>query len=380
MVLERIGKGLGSEVGSLSLVRPDGTLSMVVSKNLETDPIFDIEDDDGKPIPDTLMAETEPVVFKRGDPGPLNAALEKLGSDYASLAAIPIRTHARALGLVCFYLPQESAAPSPESMPHLSRLGQGLSLALGIASVNIASERLQNVEKAALVGHLAEQAMREIGEPIDNLMKSVGNTLSQAPTGMMDTSRLLQELFAVGDDLVQAQVLREGFLHFLSGRLPNQGETSLENLFKRISADYEEPLRRTGIELLTNRHPDAVNVLADDFLLRSALLALIENSRSYLAGYDGGVIGVAAEPLDADRVRIAVSDNTGTLRAGESASIPDYLAWSLDRRVRGFGLTLAQKVVEHFKGEWHMSADGEQGNEISLTFPCSNGVGSEPGK
>ncbi len=378
MVLERIGRGLGSEVGSLSLVRPDGTLSMVVSKNLETDPIFDIEDENGKPMPDALMAETEPVIFKRGDPGPLNAALEKVGNEYASLAAIPIRTHARALGLVCFYLPQEFAAPSPESMPHLSRLGQGLSLALEIASVNIASERLQNVEKAALVGHLAGQAMREIGEPIDNLMKSVGNTLLQAPKGMIDTSHLLRELFSIGDDLVRAQVLREGFLHFLSGRLPDQGEISLENLFKRIKGDYEEPLRRTGIELIVNRHPEATKLFADDFLLRSTLLALIENSRSYLAGYDGGVIGVAAEPLDGDRVRIGVSDNTGALRKGESASIPDYLAWSLDRRVRGFGLTLAQKVVEHFNGEWHMSEDGERGNEISLTFPTSNGRVSKP--
>jgi signal transduction histidine kinase len=272
--------------------------------------------------------------------------------------------------LACFYLPQESAAPGESVIPHLVRIGQGLALALEIASVDIAAERLQRMEKAALVGHLTERVIAEIGVPIDQLLTSVGNTIAQIPQGSGTSSQLLGELLTVSKDLVKTQELRESVLGFLSGKLPEEGTASVEDIFERLQSEYAEPLERTGILLEVDREPGADLIAADAFLLRGALLALMEHLRNYLAGSEGGQIRFSAEPVDGAKIRITVSDNTGVVRAsGGASALPDYLAWSLDRRVTGFGLTLAQLVVQHYQGEWHMSVGSERGNEIALTFP-----------
>ena len=370
-VIERISKGLGSDVGSLSLVRPDGELSPVVLRNMEAEPLFKLLDEENQPIAVSLMEQDEPAVFKHGDSGPLQAALDELGKTYTSLVAIPIKTPVRALGLACFYLPEQSAAPTEGMIPHLVRLGQGLAQALEIASIGIASERLQKIEKAALVGHLTEQFVTEIGSPIDRLLKSVGNAIAQIPQGAGGPPKLLGELLNVSNDLLKAQEMREGVLGFLSGKLPEKGVASLEDIFEWIRKEYTEPLRRTGIELEVERDSDADMVVADAFLLRSTLLALVENFRNYLASCDGAQIRITASPSDDNRVRIAVSDNIAAMHAPEGlATIPDYLSWSLDRRVQAFALTLAQKVVEHYGGDWQMSVIDDKGNELTLTFPA----------
>jgi signal transduction histidine kinase len=369
-VLERIGKGLGTHVCSLSLVRPDGDLSTVVLRNMEIEPIFELVGENGQSVPASIMAKEEPVVFVSGETGPLQEALDRFGDGATALVAIPVRTPVRALGLACFYLPQESAAPGESGIPHLLRIGQGLALALEIASVDIAAERLQRMEKAALVGHITERVIAEIGLPIDQLLTSVGNTIAQIPRGSGTSSQLLSELLTVSKDLVKTQELRESVLGFLSGKLPEEGTASVEDIFERLRSEYAEPLERTGIALEIDREPGAELVAADAFLLRGALLALMEHLRNYLAGCEGGQIRFSAKPVDSTKVRITVSDNTGVVRtSGGASALPDYLAWSLDRRVTGFGLTLAQLVVQHYQGEWQMSVGTERGNEIALTFP-----------
>lgn len=369
-VLEQIGKGLGTAVSSLSLVRPDGELSTVVLRNLEVEPLFALVSKDGSSIPASIMGKEEPVIHASGESGPLQGALDRLGETATALVAIPVRTPVRALGLACFYLPQESAAPGESAVPHLVRIGQGLALALEIASVDIAAERLQRMEKAALVGHLTERVISEIGLPIDQLLTSVGNTIAQIPRGSGTSPQLLNELLTVSKDLVKTQELRESVLGFLSGKLPDEGAASVEELFEQLRSEYAEPLERTGILLEVDLEPGAEVVSADAFLLRGALLALIEHLRNYLAGCEGGQIRISAEPVHGDRIRICVSDNTGVVRtSGGASALPDYLAWSLDRRVTGFGLTLAQLVVQHYGGEWQMSVAAERGNEIALTIP-----------
>ena len=370
-VIERISKGLGSDVGSLSLVRPDGELSPVVLRNMEAEPLFKLFDEENRPIAVSLMEQDEPAVFKHGDTGPLQAALDELDKNYTSFVAIPIKTPVRALGLACFYLPEESSAPTEEMMPHLVRLGQGLAQALEIASIGIASERLQKIEKAALVGHLTEQFVKEIGSPVDRLLKSIGNAIAQIPQGSGGPPKLLGELLNVSNDLVKAQEMREGVLGFLSGQLPEKGLAPLEELFEWIRNEYTEPLQRTGIELKVERDADVDMVAADAFLLRSTLLALVENFRNYLASCEGAQIRISASRADDNRVRISVSDNVTVMNSSEGpAAIPDYLSWSLDRRVQAFALTLAQKVVEHYGGEWQMSVIDDKGNEFTLTFPA----------
>jgi hypothetical protein len=140
------------------------------------------------------------------------------------------------------------------------------------------------------------------------------------------------------------------------------------------------PLQREGIKLELVRGPGPSTVRADAFLLRCAVAALIKSSRAYLAGCKGGLIRVTAEGAGAEPphclVRITVSDNTAAVRGTSDAQrIPDWLAWSLDRKVRRRSLALVKAVVEHFDGHWQMSLRRNQGNVVTLNLPAEDGKG-----
>ena len=363
--LDRIGRGLGATMGSLSLVRPDGELEAVVLQNLIIEPLFNCVDGAGDPLIPSLVKHGEPVVFINGESDSPAEAFDTAGGNCATLVAIPVKTHVRPLGLLCFYLPQESPTPGKDSVPHLARLGQGLAMALEVASGAIASERLQRLERTAMVGQLAEQAITEIGTPVDHLFEAVGRIRGR-PDG---PSWLLGELLGIGTELARTKDLRDGVLDFMAGKITGRGLASTKEILEWLQANLATPLQSSGIELKLIRKPGPASVRADSFLLRCTLAALIESSRTYLEGHKGGLIRVTTEGANG-MVRITVADNTAAIRLkGDGERIPDYLAWSLDRKVRRSGLALVKTLVEHFKGQWRMSLRADEGNEVTLTLP-----------
>jgi signal transduction histidine kinase len=366
-VLERIGRGLGAGMGSLSMVRPDGALEAVAMWRLESEPLILCKDETGHPLAPSLLEEGAPKVHVRGDSGSLNQALEIAGNAFNSLVAIPVKTPVRTLGLLTFYLSQDCPVPGAATMPHLARLGRGLALALEVAAGTIASQRLERMERATIVGQLAERALMEIGLPVDRLFMALGQILNRTDI----PSWLVDELTEVGTDLTHTKTLRDGVLAFMAGRLPDRSQHSIEELMNNLQVELYAPLDRAGIKLELSKSTEPLTVRADGFLLRSALLALVDHSRSHMSGRSGGVIRLEADSAKGG-VRIKVSDNSEDL--GETASSngnTDYLAWSLDRKVRGARLALVQTVVEHFKGKWKMKTRPGQGNETVIVLPAS---------
>jgi hypothetical protein len=366
-VLERVGTGLGANMGSLSLVRPDGELETVALWQLDFEPLFKCKDASGASIARSLMDNGEPAVYISGEASPVEEALDLSSGKFTAMVAIPVKTHVRTLGLLCLYLPQEAPAPNESNLPHLARLGQGLALALEVASGAIASDRLERMERATIMGQLAEHALMEIGTPVDRLFMALGQIRRRADTPPW----LINELFGIGTDLAFTKDLRDGVLAFMAGRLPDKGLTSLDELLGRLKRDLEEPLRRAGIALKLSRQPDAQSVRADGFLLRCALLALIEHSRNYLAGHKGGEIRISATVAAEGKIQLSVVDNCAAIRGTTNkGAVADYLAWSLDRKAKGARFALVQTVVEHFQGQWHMAMQTGQGNEAILTLPA----------
>ncbi len=365
-VLERIGVGLGANMGSLSLIRPDGELETVALMQLDFEPLFKCKDESGESIARSLMDEGEPAIYISGESSPVAEALDLSSGMFTAMVAIPVKTHVRTLGLLCLYLPQEAPAPNENAVPHLARFAQGLALALEAASSVMASDRLERMERATIIGQLAEQALVEIGTPVDHLFTALGEIRRRTDTPQW----LLNELVGLGTDFSHTKQLRDGLLAFMAGKRTDQGTTSIDELMDRLCRDLADPLGRAGIELKLERQPDARTVLADSFLLRCALLALIEHSRNYLAGHKGGEIKISGELFEG-QIRIAVTDNCAAIREGTGAgAAADYLAWSLDGKAIGARFALVQTVVEHFQGHWQMSMRTGQGNESVLILPA----------
>jgi signal recognition particle receptor subunit beta len=366
-VLERIGRGLGASKGSLSMVRPDGELEAVAKWRLDSEHLITTKDETGQLLAPFILEAGSPKVHVRGESSAYDPVLQMAGEGFHSLVAIPVKTPVRTLGLLSFYLSRDCPIPGSATMPHLARLGRGLALALEVAAGAIASQRLERMERATIVGQLAERALMEIGLPVDRLFMALGQILNRSDI----PSWLVDELTGVGADLTRTKTLRDGVLAFMAGRLPDRSQQSIEELMSNLQAELGVPLDRAGIKLELTKPAEAVTVRADGFLLRSALLALVDHSRSHMSGRQGGVIRLEAQSGDGG-VSIKVSDNCGSLGGnGKSNGNPDYLAWSLDRKVRGARLALVQTVVEHFKGKWKMKTLPGQGNETVIVLPAS---------
>jgi hypothetical protein len=366
-VLERIGEGLGAAMGSLSTVRPDGALEAVALWQLKSEPLILCKDEDGHLLAPSLLEEGSPTVHVRGESGSPEQALQALSEEFTCLVAIPVKTPARTLGLMSFYLSRDCPIPGAATMPHLARLGRGLALALEVAAGTIASQRLERMERATIVGQLAERALMEIGQPVDRLFMALGQILNRSDM----PSWLVDELTEVGSDLTHTKTLRDGVLAFMAGRLPDKSQHSIEELMKSLQVELYAPLDRAGIKLELTEPSEALSVRADGFLLRCVLLALVDHSRSHLSGSKDGLIRIEAEPAKGG-VRIRVTDNSEALVDGSGSNgSPDYLAWSLDRKVRGARLALVQTVVEHFKGKWKMKTRAGQGHETVIVLPSN---------
>jgi hypothetical protein len=134
-------------------------------------------------------------------------------------------------------------------------------------------------------------------------------------------------------------------------------------------------LSRAGIQLEVERTPEAQTVQADGFLLRCALLALIDHSRTHLAGHPDGIIRICADTANGIST-ITVTDNYIEVSGKtESGRLADYLAWSLDRKAKGARLGMVQTVVEHYKGQWQ-TAMTDRGNETRLIF-ATGGISAQ---
>lgn len=365
-VLERIGSALGSEKGSLSLVRPDGELEPVLLRGLTVEPLFGCKDDQGRPLAASLAKSGTPLVYVAGEPGRLAEVLDRLGADMGSTVVIPVATPVRTLGLLAFYLPSEAPAPNVESMAHLARIGQGLALALEVASGAIASDRLDRMQRTALVGQIAERAMLEIGHPLDRLLAAVGRI-----RGRRDAPPwLLEELLGLGTDLARTRELRGSVLGFMAGDTAPSGITDVEELLQQVRTEFEGPLSEAGVSLEVEQRPEALTIQADPFLLRCALMVLVNHFRQSVAGVGGARISIRAE-RSSESVSISVSDNVPALPGSDrTAQVPDYLGWSLDRKVSAFGLALVKALVEHLAGQWRLESLEEAGSRITLILPA----------
>jgi signal recognition particle receptor subunit beta len=355
----RMSEGLGAVSGSLSLLR-DKELRPVILHGLQREPLFTVTDASGRPLSAILVEGSKPLVFVTGDPGPLAQILEMSGGKITSIVTIPIRTPITTLGLACFYLPPESAAPRPEAAVHLERWGGAIALALETAASRVARERLQQMERIALVGRLAEQAILEMGPPLDRLFGTIGRLRTEHDL----REGWLAELRGMGSELTRAKRYRDAVLGFMAGQPASIELIQLAPVFHGVRAWTADSLDRHSIRLETTEPGAADRVRADPFLLRSVLAALVERSERELTGHPGGLIQISSR-VENGRAYIRVADNAAAVKTAREGG--DYATWTLERNGLKWPLSFVHNVVEHFQGHWTAAAT-QRGNELTMVL------------
>jgi len=360
-LLMKMAEGLGAVSGSLSLLR-ERELRPVILHGLQREPLFSITDASGRPLAGVIAEGSRPLVFVSGDPGPLAQILDVSGGKITSIVTIPVRTPVTTLGLACFYLPPESAAPRLEAAEHLERWGSALALALETAANRVARDRLQQMERIGLVGRLAEQAILEMGPPLDRLFATLGRLRTEH-----DVREGWQgELRGMGAELTRAKRYRDTVLGFMAGQPASVDLIQLAPVFHGVRAWTAESLERHSIRLEATEPAATDRVRADAFLLRSVLAALVERSERELSGHPGGLIQLSSR-IENGRAYIRVADNIAAVKSPRDGG--DYASWTLERNGMRWPLSFVHNVVEYFQGQWTTTAT-PRGNELTMVLPA----------
>ena len=356
-------EAFGAISGSLSLVRHDGELQPVVLHGLQREPLVSMADESQRPLGIALAESAKSLVFMMGDPGPLAQVLERSGGKLTAIVAIPVRTSHQQLGLLSFYLPPETTPPRADAIDHLDKLGRAVAVVLELAAGGLAKDRLAQAERYALIGRLAEQAIMEMGPPLDRLFSTLGRLRTQ-PEG---PDWLGAELLGMGKELSRTKRFRDAVLEFMVGQPPAMDLISLGPVFRSVRAWTADSLERHAVRFEATELAPTDRVRADAFLLRSALSALVERAEHDLSGHNGGLIRLSAH-IEEGKAYIQVTDNVARLRQSRDGG-DEYVAWALDRNGASWPMSFVSNVVEYFQGEW-TSASTEQGNELTLILPA----------
>ncbi|MGH9321046.1 MAG: hypothetical protein ACRD3V_14335, partial [Vicinamibacteria bacterium] len=367
-LLMRMAESLGAVSGSLSLLR-ERELRPVILQGLQREPLFSVADASGRPLATTVIEGASPLVFVSGEPGPLAQILEMSAGKITSIVTIPLRTPVTALGLACFYLPPESVPPRADAVDHLERWGGAVALLLETAASRVARERLQQMERIGLVGRLAEQAILEMGPPLDRLFATLGRmrtekSFSDSPQGQ-SLQRLLLELRGMGTELTRAKRYRDAVLGFMAGQAPSMDLIQLAPVFHGVRAWTADSLERHSVRLEATEPAPADRVRADGFLLRSVLAALVERSERELSGHSGGLIQLSSR-IENGKAYIRVADNLAAVRSGRDGG-GDYVSWTLERNGMRWPLSFVHNAVEYFQGQW-TSSSNQRGNELTMVL------------
>jgi hypothetical protein len=359
-LLMRLAESLGAVSSSLSLVK-ESELRPVILLGLQREPLFSAVDSAGRKLAMGLLESAKPLVFSLGDPGPLGDILEKSGGKLTSIVAIPIRTPEATVGLACFYLTPESVSPLPEAVDHLERLGSGIALVIELAAGRIARERLALSERMALTGRVSEQAILEIGPPLDRLFATVGRVRAQQSV----PESFLVELKGMGMELSRAKRYRDAVLGLMVGQPPAMELVPLANVFHGVRVWTADSLERHAVRLETTQPAPEDRVRADAFLLRSALASLVERAENDFAGHSGGLIRLSSK-IENGRAYIQIADNVAAVRNSRNGA-EEYVAWTLHRSSKGWPLSFVHNVVAYLQGQWTTSTT-EHGNELTIVL------------
>ncbi len=350
---------------SLALLRPDGNFEQVVGVGLQVDPLEGAKTPGGRPLAQAIVDGARAMVQVRGEAGPLEEAMDRAGMDCVAVVAIPMRTPVHALGLMTFYLPQESPVPNQETLEHLERVLIELTMALEVISDAHASEALKQNLRSAFRGRVAEGATHGLDAPLGSIDISL-NRLRQRPDA---PPWLAEEIQQIDGGLSSVKFMRQTLLDLRAGRLPGRVPTPVTEIVSRLEDELGPALHEQGIRFIVEIKSGVRPVYAEPYLLRGLIYTLIDNSRRRLTGAGGGIIRILIAP-DTHGTRVSIFDNL--IAVSNALSAPArFLSWPLERRLTDVTDELMQSVVEYFQGRWADETRETIGTVRTIVLPTT---------
>ena len=159
-----------------------------------------------------------------------------------------------------------------------------------------------------------------------------------------------------------------------SGNLRLQTETlNLTELLAATIVMVEGQARQRHIRISQALEPGTATLLGDSTRVKQILTNLLSNAVKYNA--DGGRIHIAARPVGADAVEIAVTDNGMGLTPEQLGDLfQPFNRLGRERSAQqgtGIGLVISQRLAEAMGGSLLATSVAGRGSSFLLTLPCS---------
>ena len=208
---------------------------------------------------------------------------------------------------------------------------------------------LVRVSRLTALGEMASALAHELNQPltaISNYLKGSKRLLSSKGLG---EDRIATALDQAADQALRAGVIIRRLREFVSRGETERRIEDLPKLIEEASALALVGAREHGVRVRFAIDPAADRVLADKVQIQQVLLNLIRNGMDAMEDSPKRELVIAAAPLDAELMRVSVSD-TG---AGVGDELADQLFQPFvtsKRSGMGVGLSISRTIIETHGG------------------------------
>jgi two-component system, LuxR family, sensor kinase FixL len=208
---------------------------------------------------------------------------------------------------------------------------------------------LVRVSRLTALGEMASALAHELNQPltaISNYLKGSKRLLISRGLG---EDRISTALDQAADQALRAGVIIRRLREFVSRGETERRIEDLAKLIEEASALALVGAREHGVRVRFEIDPGADRVLADKVQIQQDLLNLIRNGMDAMEDSAGRELVISAASLDADLLRVSVSDTGGGV--GDEFADQLFQPFVTSKRTgMGVGLSISRTIVETHGG------------------------------
>jgi signal transduction histidine kinase len=222
----------------------------------------------------------------------------------------------------------------------------------------------QRQERLSYLGLLSSGLAHEIKNPLNSMQINLQMLMEdlESQGGQKEPLGLLTP---ISREVKRLEQLVNEFLLYARPMRPHLANVQIRQIFQGISTLVGEEAKRRGVNIEISCPSNLPAVLADDSLLRTALMNLVLNSIQ-ASGKSGSVL-MKAEAHDRHIV-IEVSDTGPGIPPDRQGEI-FQIFYTTKPGGTGLGLPIARRIFENHGGSLDYAGDGESGGRFRAILP-----------
>jgi signal transduction histidine kinase len=236
----------------------------------------------------------------------------------------------------------------------------------GLKAKSELEERLNNAERAAVIGRLTSAIAHEIRNPLNFITLSVDHVRSKfPPAAPRDRERFERLLGSVKEETGRLNRLVNDVLNFGRPASLNVRTVDLREIVDAVIGVVRTQAEEQGVEIETVRPDEPVEVEADGEKLKSCISNVVINAVQAMP--TGGRLRVEVTG-DPDEARVRVSD-TGVGIPAEALDRVFEPYYSTKDTGTGLGLAVTRKIVDEHGGRIRVESTPGEGTTFEVDLP-----------